>query len=300
MSEEIVLSGNLSYEDIPKNISDKFASKPVALSQIEERLDKGGKLTLDGAILKLGEIDLQNNDHYFFGVDRLVLKNSRIVTNGHFLEVFCRNLVMDENSAVESFQEAEGQASKDRDGDHGGEVHIYTLERLHNGLNFELVGQDGGAGSKGSKGSIGSEGRRGRGGRNGSFGTCMRGPGGGGRGGQGGQGGRGNDGGDGGDGGVLRIFYVETDIPNNFSVKVDSSGGIGGTEGPGGDGGDGGIGGRPGANAGNCLRRTRRGLTGSPGPQGPAGNKGVDGKDGKHVILRISVSDIGDLNILSQ
>ncbi len=300
MSEEIVLSGNLSYEDIPKNISDNFPSKPETLSEIEERLDEGGRLALDGAILNLGEIDLQNNDHYFFGVDKLFLKNSRIVTNGHFMEIFCRNLVMDENSAIESFLETNEQAEKDSDGDHGGEIHIYTLKKLKKDLNFELIGQDGGAGPKGSKGSTGIEGSQGRGGRNGSWGTCLRGPGGGGRGGQGSQGGRGKDGGDGGDGGVLRIFYVETDIPNNFSIRVDSSGGVGGAEGPGGDGGDGGIGGRPGANAGNCVRRTRRGPTGSPGPQGPAGNKGINGKDGKHVILRIGVSEIGDPNILSQ
>lgn len=298
MPEEVVLSGNLSYEDIPKNIREKFIRKPESLNEIAERLDLGGRVTLDGAILKLGEIDLQKNDHFFLGVDKLVLRNSRIVTNGHFLEVFCRNIVMDEHSSIESFEEASETASKDTDGDHGGEVHIYTLDKLKKDLDFELIGQNGGAGSQGGKGATGSEGSRGRGGRNGSGNTCMRGPGGGGRGGQGGQGGRGKDGGDGGDGGILRVFYVEADIPNNFSIKVDSSAGAGGAEGPGGPGGDGGIGGRPGANAGNCTRRTRRGPTGPQGPQGPSGARGSDGKNGKHVILRINVSEIGTPSVM--
>lgn len=299
MSEEIILSGDLTYEDIPQNVRQPFSIKPKDVDEIAQRLQSGGRLTLDGAKLRLGKIDLQKNEHFFFGVEKLILKNSRLVTNGHFLEVFCQNIVMDDQSVIESFEESDEQAPTDTDGDHGGEVNIYTINKLQKDLNFELIGQNGGVGSPGSKGSTGSEGSRGRGGRNGSFGTCMRGPGGGGRGGQGGQGGKGKNGGEGGDGGVVRLFYIETDVPNGYSLKLDASAGVGGSGGSGGPGGDGGIGGRPGANAGNCTRRTRRGPQGPQGPQGPSGHRGNDGNDGKYVILRIDVEDIGSPNIFA-
>jgi hypothetical protein len=298
--EELILTGNILNSDIPNRITDEFNNVPTSLSQILTRLDEGGKLTLENATLEFGEIDPYDASKLFLGIKELELKNSTIITNGNFLEVYCEKLLMDTTSKIISFKNENSKADIEIKGDYGGNVHLYITDRVGK-LNINLDGQNGGNGKDGVKGNTGAQGPRGRGGRNGSFGTCLRGSGRGGNGQRGGNGSNGSDGANAGDGGVLKIFFLEKDIQTDLEIEFKSNNGIGGIGGNGGLGGDGGTGGLGGKVAGNCHNSSperNRGSQGAQGINGIQGNSGVNGIDGKSFIEKINIEDI--INSLQQ
>lgn len=293
--EQLILTGNLSSSDIPSRITEPFSTTPADIAEISNRLQNGGKLTLENAVLEFGEISPFSDSRLFLGVKQLELKNSKIITNGNFLEVFCAKISMDSDSKIISFKHANKRAKNEIEGDYGGDTHIYLTNKIDSMLTIHINGQDGGNGLKGGTGSTGSQGARGRSARNGSFNSCRRGPGGGHAGSQGGTGSNGTNAGDGGNGGVLKIFYIEKNIQNDLEIDFKSKKGTGGIGGEGGNGGAGGAGGLGGSNAGNCNSRSPERNRGAQGPQGNTGNQGtsgVDGEDGKSFIERIEVSDL--------
>lgn len=294
--EQLILTGNISSTDIPLRISEPFETPPTDLAQINQRLLNGGKLTFEDADLEFGEINIHTDSKLFLGVHELELKNSRIITNGNFLEIFCKKIKLDSNSKILSFQQKDTKAKSEIDGDYGGDVHIYVTGQVESPLSINLKGQDGGDGIQGVTGTTGKEGRRGRSARNGSFGTCRRGPGKGKRGGRGGTGGNGTDGGDGGDGGVLKVYFIEQNIPADLNIGFKALPGGFGKGGAPGKGGEGGRGGKGGSNAGNCIPRSdperSRGPKGPRGISGKAGKSGVNGKEGKSFIERIEVDEL--------
>ena len=208
--EQLILTGNLSSSDIPSRITEPFSTTPEDIAEISNRLQNGGKLTLENAVLEFGEISPFSDSRLFLGVKQLKLKNSKIITNGNFLEIFCDKISMDSDSKIISFKHANKRAINEIEGDYGGDTHIYLTNKIDSKLTIHINGQDGGNGLKGGTGSTGSQGARGRSARNGDFGSCRRGPGGGHAGGQGGTGSNGTNAGDGGNGGVVD-FIDEND-----------------------------------------------------------------------------------------
>jgi len=291
--ETLILSGAVKPHNIPTNITAAWATPPSKMSELEKRLDEGGTLIFDDADLTIGAVNPQANSHLFIAVRQLELRNSRILTNGNSLTIFCQEFRQDNASKIDSFPYSHQKAQLGTIGDDGGEIRIYITSKISEKSVVEMSAQDGGDGADGRNGDKGATGYSGRGARNGSFGTCMRGPGNGGNGGRGQNGAPGSNGAAGGNGGTLRIFFLETTIQPELDVKFTSQPGIGGSGGKGGKGGEGGEGGRGGSGAGNCGgNRGIHGRSGAPGDPGIDGERGSRGEPGFMIIREIKIDEI--------
>jgi hypothetical protein len=299
---ELTLSGKLSTSGIPARISAPVAQF-TTLTALRERLQAGGGLILQDAELVIGAPTPGASSEFTVGVTTLKLVNSRIITNGNHLRIYCEALLMDEKSQIIAFpgestaSSAPGapQGMNGQRGDDGGEVSLHLTTSLTGDLRINLSGQAGGVGAVGTKGAPGAQGPQGRNARNGDFGTCRRGPGRGGPGGPGDAGGRGGNGGDGGNGGHLLVTFINAPKPTEIPGEISVKGGSGGAPGKGGPGGDGGRGGRGGSNAGNCRPYenpdgANRGADGPMGPRGQDGQPGAKGRDGVLGIQQVTLS----------
>jgi hypothetical protein len=274
--EKTRLTGSLKPSDIPTYIKKPLAIPLDAMQEVTERLNQGGELVFNDAELIVGVIDPKVNSQLFIAADTFELKNSKIVTNGNSIIIFCRELIQDTSSTIEGIPTESRKASIESQGDSGGEVHIFTTSKIHGKLNVDLSAQSGGDGENGRNGANGLPGSPGADKASG------------GNGGNAGNGQPGTNGGEGGNGGVLKIHYIETAVQQDLDISFVSKAGTGGKAGQGGAGGIGGRGGK-----GDAGRSD--GLPGSDGDDGPNGTDGKNGVDGDTVINEVKIGDIFSL-----
>ena len=77
--EVLKLVGNISTTDFPNRITELITI--TNLAQLKARLQSGGKLILEDAILEIGQINLSQNSYLSFGVAEFEMKNSKIIQN---------------------------------------------------------------------------------------------------------------------------------------------------------------------------------------------------------------------------
>jgi hypothetical protein len=287
--ETIIVNGKITPTDLPTAVTSPIERLPEDLEAFRTRLRQGGNLIFDKAELTIGSIDVNADTRVSIAAEKIVIRDSTIITNGNVLELYCSILEVVGKSEILSFKNGESTANLETHGDSGGDIFIYVSGEIKNRLSVRLDGQNGGVGRNGDAGRQGAEGYRGRSARNGPLGTCRRGAGNGGRGGAGEAGTNGTNGGDGGDGGILRVFYVEAPIQPDLEIAFSARSGLGGNAGLGGEGGLGGKGGKRGADAGNCGIGGRNGADGPNGPRGRDGDAGKDGEPGKSFIKNINL-----------
>jgi hypothetical protein len=279
----------------------------VDVANFAIRLKSGGTLELVDSEWIVGPVDYTKNTLSFAALDRISLKNSRIVLNGNTLALFANRIEVDKASII-SFADVNRKAKRGADasepgrhgepgtpGDTGGVVAIHAIEGFFGTLDVDLSGQEGGDGGHGAQGS---KGRTGDPGRDSQSGVCLGffGPypcckvdaTQGGRGYTGEAGGSGGDGGAGGHGGTLQLYNVGTSPLPAASVRftaIPGDGGAAGTGAAGGEGGDGGEGGR----GGFSCNGANRGPKGDNGATGVLGAKGLAGAPGRSLIKNLDL-----------
>lgn len=208
----------------------------------------------------------------------IFLPGTVITTDGARWEIRASRVVFNDTK-IRSFA-PNAAAPAGQNGRDGGEIYLKAAH-AEGVVDFELRGENGGAGLQGPAPGPELKGEPGFAGvkaeiRKGEFlrtpDTCVKPPTAGTRGGTGRKGYQGLRGGKGGDSAVLTIEVADRD---RLQPRASSPAGIGGVGGPGGAGGEGGTGG-PAGYAGPCPPATNgekgpMGETGQPGEQGPPG-----------------------------
>lgn len=301
------LTGIIDQDAIPQEITAPFSTR-LSNEAIQSRFRAGGKLRLNNTVLELKGGSHNDNTYTFLALSELEMINSKIVTNGNTLVVFC-NSFLSKNSSIISFDEQNTKADDGTNaierghhggnaspGDNGGNVAVHIFKKFDGLLDVNLLGQDGGEGGEGATGTQGLQGTTGRAsetrtsydGIEPPFNLifyCHRRAGNGGVGGNGGPGGNGGNGGDAGNGGLFQLYNVGSEPISNDFIKFEGNAGKAGKKGTGGDGGNGGSGG-----AGGAGGRVRGGC--SAGKKGANGKKGMKGSDGINGTTGINGSEI--------
>ena len=294
-----------TFEGLPITLDNvpPEARRPVSITVTEQefksRLKDGGTMELIDTTWRIGDSpDFSSNRSAFLALDRLVLKNSTIITNGNVFTLFINKLISNGGRIV-SFAAEHRKARNGSDasnagapgqpgepGDSGGPVSIHIIQDLEGTLEFDLSGQDAGNGGIGAKGSKGVQGSRGANAVS-DIVNCRSGGQDGGQGNLGLPGGNGGDGGAGGQGGSLFLFQINKEVGEGL-YRFVSNGGKGGEAGGPGVGGNGGDGGEGGSGSGPCGGG-HGGPIGNSGPSGAPGNSGRTAGSGQIVAKSINM-----------
>jgi hypothetical protein len=276
--------GVVTPEMIPAEVKKAFPLEGTA-ADFTVRLKTGGTLELIDTVHVIGKPSFNIKSKEFYALDKVILTNSTIVTNGNTLLLFC-NQFLSNNGRIVAFADDQKKAANgapgagtgeagDRGdpGVAGGLASLHVIQQLQGTLFVDMSGQSGGDGGSGAGGTAGAAGVKGENPQSGVFG-CNHAGGNGSQGGTGGAGGHGGDGGNGGSGGYFELYNVGASPIGDASYNFKGDPGKGGTGGPGAPGGPGGPGGQGGDGGGFCGG-------GSPGPAGAAGGSGAIGVRGK-------------------
>jgi hypothetical protein len=306
-----IISCNSNNQSIPEEMIKPF-EVGINPDRLKARLKEGGTLRFRGATHVLDGGTYNSNNYTFWACDTFELKDSKIITNGNTLVIFCNKFIAD-NAEILSFtaekasalsglnaSDLGGHGGNGIPGDDGGLVSIHVIEEFQGRLIANLAGQNGGNGGSGRNGDKGSRGEKGVNGADGVVFdgfppfpkyVCKRQGGQGGKGGMGQPGGNGGLAGDGGNGGILQIFNVGLQPIPDAAIEFSSlpgKGGVAGTPGTGGEGGDGGSGGD-----GNfACHGGPSGQTGDRGANGYQPENGHDGGNGQLIKENLDIEII--------
>lgn len=298
----------LTEELLPPEIT---AHVPIDITtdQFAARLKSGGTMELVSTSWTIGKgPDFSGNSSSFIALDRLILRDSTIITNGNTLTIFCNKLVSNQGRII-SFTDSTLKAAAGVDGngpglggnpgqpgDSGGVVSIHVIEDIDGTIDVSLHGQAGGKGGNGAPGAQGAGGVKGANAVSDGL-WCRAGGQDGSSGGTGFPGGRGGDGGAGGQGGNFYLFRINKAVGEG-SFRFTAEGGEGGEPGnpgaggPGGPGGEGGNGSGP-CSGGNGGATGPAGSTGELGTKGPTAGKGVATTKSIEIEIAIRVATAG-------
>ena len=165
-------SGVVTGEMIPVEVRQPF---PPAITpdMLKIRLHEGGTIKFTAATHELVGGGFSDNTYTFLACDKFIMKNSKIITNGNTLIIFC-NVFSSEDSQIISFEGNDKKALRGPDGsgpsahgeagdpgDSGGLVSIHIIEKIEGHIFCNLAGQDGGDGGNAVDGAPGSRGGKG-------------------------------------------------------------------------------------------------------------------------------------------
>ncbi|MES2836783.1 MAG: hypothetical protein V4667_04630 [Bacteroidota bacterium] len=147
-SQTTVFKGRITWLDLITNFeTSRYGIKTEA--DLEQRIIKNGNLHLDSSYLFL---DAKKEQNLFLIFNEVSLNETRIITNGNTLTIFCNKLICT-NSAIISFTPnyltAINDGKNNYSGKRGGIVRIVVLNQMQGKLNVFLDGQNGANGFDG-------------------------------------------------------------------------------------------------------------------------------------------------------
>jgi hypothetical protein len=294
--------GVVTPEMIPAEVKQAFPLEGTS-ADFTARLKAGGTMELIDTVHVIGKASFTTKSKEFYALDKVILTNSTIVTNGNTLLLFC-NEFHSNNGHIVAFADDSKKASngavgagtgeagdRGEPGVAGGLTSLHVIQQLQGTLFVDMSGQNGGDGGNGAAGGSGASGVKGENPQSGVFG-CNHAGGNGSQGGTGGAGGHGGDGGNGGSGGYFELYNVGSTPIDNAAYNFKGDAGIGGIGENGGPGGPGGPGGQGGDGGGFCGG-------GAPGAAGAPGSGGAPGAAGKNAAAGQVIVKNLDLEVIT-
>ncbi len=295
-------TGSITYEMLPVEARAEF-DRNLNQDSFKIRLKEGGTIKFENVIMPIQTIDVTRNALAFWACDVFEMVNSKIITNGNTVVIFC-NKFKGDGAEVISFPSEQKKAPNGTSGiapgangnlgqlgDGGGLLSIHIIQEALGRIIVDISGQNGGDGGHAMDGSNGAKGPNGRDSHTTKVGVrvgippiaimeCDTEAFPGGKGGTGQAGGDAGNGGNGGSGGIFQLINVgDSPIDDAFFDFTSNPGigGVGGRAGRGGLGGPGGDGGRGSA----ACHGANAGPVGDIGTEGTPGVKGADGQLGQ-------------------
>lgn len=139
LAQTTVLKGNLSWNDITKNIETEYTNI-ITPTDLEARITKNGNLVLDSCRIILS---YTKNESLYLIANELSFTEAFIETNGNTLTIICNKLISN-NGSIISFNKHNMHATQNNlNAKNSGTVKLVILDTLIGKLNVFLDGQNG-------------------------------------------------------------------------------------------------------------------------------------------------------------